>query len=112
VDLGRSSLRGQEPTLQNDSFGGRLQTGSPEFKSLPEPWVENENKHGTHKGYTLCSSLLRCVISKGSEKSSTSAASPPKNYLYRILPGSTGHNLGALWEHFPARKGVKWGCLG
>jgi hypothetical protein len=51
VDLGRRSGRDQGPALKNDSLCGRMQTTSPEFMSHPKPWVEIENKQGTHRGY-------------------------------------------------------------
>jgi hypothetical protein len=51
VDLRKRSGRDLDPTLKNDSLGGRMQTASPEFKSHPKPWVEIENKQGTHRGY-------------------------------------------------------------
>lgn len=121
VDLGKRSRRDQDPTLKIDSLNGR----SAECKLLILDSSHGHNGGGVRsKGETI-GIAKPGPGSPGQEADIQTNWSPqprlqrflsmkpsPKNPLYRFLPGSTGQNLGALWERFPARKGGKWGCLG
>jgi hypothetical protein len=121
VDLGRRSGRNLDPTIKIDSLNGR----SAECKLLILDSSHGHNGGGVRsKGETI-GIAKPGPDSPGQEASIQTNWSPqprmqrflsmkpsPKNPLYRILPGFTGQNLGALWEHFPARKGGKWGCMG